>query len=102
MCGNYARQPALALRETVMIRATYLLRQPVGLFSLSSVLALGGLAVRSCHPASEALMIPLCSGQTMMLETGQAGLVHCAGCYVAAAGFVGLLASAGWKYLSRG
>lgn len=72
---------------------------PVGLFSVATLATIVGLAVRSCHPASESLMIPLCSGQHMMLETGKSAIVHCAGCYAALFGMIGMAMSGTWGFI---
>lgn len=84
-----------------MNRVLPLAKQPVGLFSFATIVTLVGLLVRSCHPASESLMIPLCSGQHMALETGKTAIVHCAGCYAALFGMIGMGFSGFWGVLRR-
>ena len=71
------------------------------MFTFSAILTIAGLAVRSCHPAAESLIIPMCSGNSVVLETGGASVMHCAGCYVALFGALSMAASAGWGLLRR-
>ncbi len=84
-----------------MIQNITRLGRPSGLFGLASLTTLAGLGVRSCHEAGEALSIPLCSGQTMMLETGGSAIIHCAGCYAALFGMIAMVGSLIWAGVRR-
>ena len=54
----------------------------------SVLVAIVGLAMRSCHAASESAFLPLCSS-TSALATGFSGNeAHCAGCFVAVTGLL--------------
>ena len=84
-----------------MFNVKSLVRQPAGLASVSLLTALAGLAMRTCHSASEGLNITLCSGKTLAMAAPSTSLMHCSGCYIAVAGGVGLLISGLWMARER-
>lgn len=84
-----------------MISIQRLPTRPMGLFALSTITTLAGLAMRSCHPASEMLLIPMCSGHNLAIEAGGNAVLHCAGCYAALAGIIAMAASSTWAYAKR-
>lgn len=76
-----------------MINAINVIKQPVFPVVASTSVAVVGLAIRSCHAAGGSLLVPVCGGEPMVLALGNSSVVHCAGCYVAAAGLVAACAS---------
>ncbi len=87
-----------------MEKVLKIVRQPANAFGFGAILFASGLVTRSCVAASDGILMPLCNGESVLLQTGQAGMVHCAGCYVALAGFLAMIGSAAWagsrRYLS--
>ena len=78
------------------------MRGPAIVFSSAAVLAAGGVVVQSCNPAMTTFLVPVCSGDPMLIEVGRSGMVHCSGCYAAITGLAGMLVSAAWGILSTG
>lgn len=70
-------------------------------FILAAFAMFAGLVIRSCVPASEGILMPLCNGETMFLATGSDGMIHCAGCYVALFGFLGMISATVWGRVRR-
>ena len=71
--------------------------KPVNAFVLSAIPMVSGLVTRRCVAASDGILMPLCNGETMFVQTGQSAMIHCSGCYVALLGFLGMIAAASWS-----
>lgn len=76
-----------------MNHAIKVVTQPVFPVIASVAVAIVGLLIRSCHIAEGSLLMSVCGGEPVALAVGNSSVMHCAGCYVAAAGLMATFAS---------